>query len=495
MMTYAADIEAGKRVLVAPEMRERVQQHDWASTPLGAGETWPQSLRTAVDIMLASGHAMCVIWGPERILLYNDAYAPILGSRHPTALGLSTATVWPELWDDIRPLIDRTFAGESCVFREQPLIMTRNGFEEETWWDFAYSPIRDEQGEVAGLLNVTSDNTERVLALRQRDAVVAEAREREAFMTSVLAASTDCIKVIELDGTLSFMSEGGMRVMEVSDFNAVKGCPWPDLLKSDGPEHARQAIAAAKRGQVSHFETAADTYLGTGKFWSVSVSPIPGADGQVARILSVSRDLTELHRSREHQRLLNDELAHRIKNTMSVIQAIAFQTLGKVADKTSMKAFDDRLAALSASHNLLTGQSWSAARFGDLARLALSTFGEERFMLTGPALDIGPRAGLSLSLMLHELATNAVKYGALSVPEGNVRLNWEVRPSDQADKDTLYLRWVERGGPPAVEPTRKGFGSKVIRMGLTGSGGVNIHYGEEGLTVEASAPLYQVQEA
>lgn len=246
MTTYAADIEAGKQASTVPEMTECVQLHDWASTPLGARETWPQSFRTAVDIMLASGHAMCIIWGPERILLYNDAYAPVLGSRHPTALGLPTATVWPELWDDIKPLIDRTFAGESCVFRDQPLVMTRNGFEEETWWDFAYSPIRNEQGEVAGLLNVTSDGTERVLALRQRDAAVMEARERETFMTSVLSASTDCIKVVELDGTLSFMSEGGMRIMEVSDFNQVKGCPWPDLLKEGGPDNARAAIEAAK---------------------------------------------------------------------------------------------------------------------------------------------------------------------------------------------------------------------------------------------------------
>ena len=473
-------------------MEKLVQGFDWAATSLGTRDAWPQSLRTTVDNMLASGHAMCVIWGPERILLYNDAYVPVLGKRHPGALGMPTAAVWPELWDDIKPLVDRTFGGESCVFRDQPLLMTRKGYEEETWWDFAYSPVRDERGHVAGLLNVTSDCTDRVLALRQYDAVAAEARDREAFMTSVLAASTDCIKVVELDGTLSFMSKGGMGVMEISDFKAVKGCPWPDFLKADGPASARKAIEGAKRGQTTHFETPADTYLGNARFWSISVSPIPGPDGQVARILSVSRDHTELEKSREQQRLLNGELAHRIKNTMSVVQAIAYQTLGKVADKASMKAFEERLGALSRSHDLLTDQNWSTARIGDLARAALATFGENRFELAGPDVAVGSRVALSLSLMLHELATNAVKYGALSVPDGKVHLSWAVR---RGDKDMFGLSWAERGGPPAAEPTRKGFGSRVISMGLNGSGGVEVEYGTQGLTVKASAPLYQVQDA
>ena len=193
MNTLVGPAVGGERAPALPGMKDLVRHHDWVSTPLGAREAWPQSLRTTVDIMLGSGHAMCVIWGPDRILLYNDAYAPILGKRHPAALGLPTARVWPELWGDIEPLVDRTFAGESCVFRDQSLLMTRHGYEEETWWDFAYSPVHDEQGRVAGLFNVTSDSTDRVLALRRHDAVAAEAREREAFMASVLAASTDCI--------------------------------------------------------------------------------------------------------------------------------------------------------------------------------------------------------------------------------------------------------------------------------------------------------------
>lgn len=100
---------------------------------------------------------------------------------------------------------------------------------------------------------------------------------------------------------------------------------------------------------------------------------------------------------------------------------------------------------------------------------------------------------MSLSLLLHELATNAGKYGALSVPEGRVSLRWAVR--QQGGEEALEVNWAERGGPPAVEPVRRGFGSRIIRMGLTGSGGVKLRYDTQGLTAEMSAPMNQVQQA
>ena len=327
------------------------------------------------------------------------------------------------------------------------------------------------------------------------DLVESERRavEREAFLASVLSSSTDCIKVLELDGRLSFMSERGMTAMDIGDFNAIRGCPWPDFLTDDGSVQAREAVEAAKRGETTHFEAPADTYRGNPKHWSISVSPITDPNGRVSRILSVSRDHTELHKAREQQHLLNGELAHRIKNTMSVVQAIAHQTLGKATDQESVAAFTQRLGALSAANDVLTRDSWSSANIGDVLRATLTTFGDDRFVLTGPDIAIGPRATLALTLMVHELATNAAKYGALTTPDGIVKVTWRVcRPEDQ---DTLALSWVERGGPPATAPSRQGFGSRIIRMGLRGSGGVELNYETEGLTLLAVAPLYQVQEA
>ena len=476
----------------AKTLKQMISEKDWSMSPLGARDAWPQSLRTIVDMMLAAGHAMCVMWGQERTFLYNDAYAHTLGLRHPSALGLPTVLVWPEIWNDIAPLIERTFSGETISYEELPLTMTRKGFDEETWWDFSYSPLYDEHGKVAGLLNITVDTSARVIARRERDTAVSQLRISEVFNSSILEASTDCIKVIELDGTLSFMTEGGMRLMEISDFNDVKGCPWPDLLDDAGPDVARDALEVAKQGRSSHFLAEANTFAGTPKAWSVSVSPIMGADDRTSQILVVSRDVTELAQAREKLQLHNVELAHRIKNTLSIVQAIAHQTIGKVADKEAMKAFGDRLSALAASHDLLTGQGWLTAKLDEVVHRALTTFGVDRFQLSGQSVDIGPRAVLALSLMVHELATNAVKYGALSVPEGKVTVAWTL--NTHLDHEILHLSWQERGGPPAIEPARKGFGSRLISMGLNGSGGVTVEYSPSGLSVNASAPLHKLQE-
>ncbi len=161
-------------------MMERLAGLDWSATPLGGRAGWPQSLRTTVDIMMGSGHAMCLAWGPERTFLYNDAYAPFLGARHPSALGKPFADVWPEIWDDIGPLVSRVFGGETTSFRAMPLVMTRNGYAEDTWWDFSYSPVRDEAGTVAGLLNVAADATPRILAELERAAATEKLRLSEA---------------------------------------------------------------------------------------------------------------------------------------------------------------------------------------------------------------------------------------------------------------------------------------------------------------------------
>ena len=121
---------------------------DWAATPLGLLETWPQSLKSTVSLVLASGHAMCIAWGPGRTFIYNDAYAPFLGARHPSAMGKAFKDVWSDVWTDVAPLVDRVFAGETVSFTDMHLVMTRNGYPEDTWWSFSCSPLRDETGDV-----------------------------------------------------------------------------------------------------------------------------------------------------------------------------------------------------------------------------------------------------------------------------------------------------------------------------------------------------------
>ncbi len=153
------------------------------------------------------------------------------------------------------------------------------------WADGEMMPLRDGGGAHLGFLKVLRDRAE------QRQAE--EAREASAaFLQSVLASSGDCIKVLNLDGNLTFMSEGGQRVMEVSDFNAIRGCPWPDFWQGQGNVEARAALDAAKAGGTGRFQGMAETMAGTPRHWDVQVTPIPGADGRPDRLLSVSRDIT-----------------------------------------------------------------------------------------------------------------------------------------------------------------------------------------------------------
>ncbi|WP_260929288.1 sensor histidine kinase [Novosphingobium sp. 9] len=473
-------------------MADLIDRYDWDSSPIGPQSQWPQSLRITVDLMLASGHAMCLLWGPDLTLLYNDGYAPFLGARHPQALGMSFRDVWAEIWDDIGPLVERGYAGETSNLIDMPLLMTRNGFPEETWWTFSYSPVRDEHGEVMGLLDVASDSTPRILAERQRDAAEAKLHDSEHFMRNVLAASTDCIKVVELDGSLSFMSEGGMAVMEVDHFAELEGCPWPGMLKGDGTGHANAAIDAAKRGQSSHFEAAADTFRGTPKYWSISVSPIIGKDGQVERILSVSRDHTSLEAARTQQRLLNDELNHRLKNILAMVQSIASQTLRDAESlKDAAAAFSSRLVSLGHAADILTATSLHAADLHDVIRAGLAAVDgkRDRISIEGPSVTLDASAALATTLALHELATNAIKYGALSNDAGTVTLDWTVVGT--GDERQFSLRWKEQGGPAVSPPTKRGFGSRLIERSLQSyfRGEARLSYPTDGLEFSLVAPL------
>ena len=137
---------------------------DWSKSPLGAPETWPQSLRSVVDLMLGSEFPMFVAWGPDLGFLYNDAYAQVLGEKHPRALGAKFYDIWSEIWSDISPLIDAALQGVASYREDLPLLMNRKGYDEQTWFTFSYSPVRDESGQIAGMFCTCSETTGKVLA-------------------------------------------------------------------------------------------------------------------------------------------------------------------------------------------------------------------------------------------------------------------------------------------------------------------------------------------
>src|SRR3712207_529231 len=144
-----------------------VLEHDWAATPLGAVEQWSPTLRTAVSSCLNSRFPILLMWGPELVMVYNDAYAPLLGDRHPGSLGARATEVWSDIWPDIGPMFARVFAGESTYSEDLLLVMSRYGFLEETYFTFSFSPVLEPGGQVAGLLDTVVETTKRVLANRR----------------------------------------------------------------------------------------------------------------------------------------------------------------------------------------------------------------------------------------------------------------------------------------------------------------------------------------
>ncbi|MGC4093753.1 MAG: PAS domain-containing protein [Polyangiaceae bacterium] len=149
------------------ELGARMRAFDWSLTPLGPVESWPQSLRTCVRIMLTSRQPMFVWWGPELINLYNDAYKAIVGGKHPTALGQPASAVWREIWHEVEPRVAATARNEGTYDEALLLIMERNGYPEETYYTFSYSPVPGESGEPAGIICANTDDTQRIIGERQ----------------------------------------------------------------------------------------------------------------------------------------------------------------------------------------------------------------------------------------------------------------------------------------------------------------------------------------
>ena len=268
-----------------------------------------------------------------------------------------------------------------------------------------------------------------------------------------------------------------------------EGIVVPDLTEADWlAEEAAAHVATGTRAMLIFPVMVGGRPVGA--LFANDANPRQWAQGEIAFIRSLA-DRTHQAIARvdaeEQQRMLNHELSHRLKNTLAIVQAIADQTIRHSADADAMAAFRERLRALGVAHDVLMNQSWRSARMQRLAEHALELHADAaRTRIGGPHVQLGPRAALSLSLLLHELATNALKYGALSTRTGLVALDWRIETAG-ADA-TLHVTWQESGGPAVTHPARTGFGSRLIGMGL-GSGTSDVEFAPSGLIARFSAPM------
>ena len=223
--------------------------------------------------------------------------------------------------------------------------------------------------------------------------------------------------------------------------------------------------------------------------------PRHSSTGEFLGMIGVNIDISERKRADAQRELLLAELNHRVKNTLAVVQAMAYQTFrASGVDVEARQAFENRLVALASAHNLLTESSWESAAIGDIVSDTLRANGayKERVDLSGPRVLLPPREALAVAMALHELFTNAVKYGALSNDSGRLRLDWK---RIEGEPPRLLLTWTESGGPPVEKPERRGFGSVLLERSLQQDlgGKVTLDYRPAGLVCTIETPFPELR--
>jgi PAS domain S-box-containing protein len=307
------------------------------------------------------------------------------------------------------------------------------------------------------------------------------------FFDAVMDISGDCIKILDLDGRLQFMSSGGQRVMEVDDFARLRDAEWPTFFPETERAAVVAAIATARAGDIARFQSTANTAKGNRRWWDIVVSPIRDTTGAVTHLVSLSRDISAMKQAADDRDFLFREMQHRMKNALAVVQSVVNQTLRHSDDiAAAREEVTGRLAAIAAAHDLLVKDDWNATPLRALVNGAAGILArvEGRLDIQGPDLNVGPRTAQGLSLAFHELMTNAAKYGSLSVPDGRLAIRWST------EGNALAIDWEEAGGPPVAEPRNLGFGALLVTRALAApQRTIEVVYAPEGLRWRFRAPL------
>ncbi|MFN7153424.1 MAG: PAS domain-containing protein [Acidovorax sp.] len=286
-------------------MSAKVRDHDWASTPLGPLSQWPAVLRFAVDTMLSSRFPMCMTWGPEAIMLYNDAYLPLMGSK-PEALGRPLSEVWSEAWHALEPMVDKAYAGEATFIEDFELQTTRDGKPELAYFTFCYSPLRDETGAVVGMIDTVVETTSKFLALRQTQELAAsleqQVAERTADRNRLWQLSEDVLLVARFDGAITAVNPAWTATLGWSQGETV-GHPLAAFAHADDMQQVQVAMAQLATEPTRRQITARYRHRDGGERW-ISWTAVP-SDGFIQ---AVGRDTTEQHLREEALRNAEERL-------------------------------------------------------------------------------------------------------------------------------------------------------------------------------------------
>jgi len=343
-------------------------------------------------------------------------------------------------------------------------------------------PYRTFQNVIDGVVITFNDVTDR----RRHE-------EEQARLAAIVDSSSDAIIGHGLDGRITSWNGAAERMFGYAQSEAIGqsiAMLLPSGLKDDVPAVLKRLQSGERVEQFDIDRVGKD---GGTLHLAFTISPVTDRNGVMVAASTVARDISDQLAASAHRDLLMHELSHRVKNTLATVQAIGAQTFASTPDPAEFKtAFFERIIALSETHNLLTLSDWRGAALRDILCKELAPFdceGEPRWTLTGKDVLLDSRTTLALAMGVHELATNAAKYGALSNPAGHVTVNWRVDGS--GERRTLNLRWVEAGGPTVEPPRRRGFGSRLIERGLKHElgGEIRLDFLAAGVQCSISVPL------
>ncbi len=447
------------------------------------------------------------------IIEMNRAYLDVTMRRRRDILGkpMFEAFPAPEDSDSYRQLMG-SFERVLATGKRDEIALIRYDIEREDggmdvrYWSATHVPLLDANGRVEYILQHTVDVTEiqELRELADEAGIVTRAREVERRFLD-LSAESQLLKSLfeQAPGFVAVLSGPQHRFAMANDayhslvgYRELVGLPVGEAL----PEVVEQGFVQL----LDQVRASGKPYVGREQkvllldgpegaprdhYLDFIYQPIAGADGAVTGIFVQGHDVTENVEARERQDLLINELNHRVKNTLAIVQSLAAQSFRQVeGGDAARETFEARLNALAAAHSMLTQRSWEETGLHDALFSAIAAAAgsdRSRVSLDGPEVALSPQTTVSLSMIVHELATNAIKYGALSSADGKVAIRWTV------EGDSLHLHWAESGGPPVHAPSRSGFGTRLIRRGLSvdGRGSVDLRFPPGGVECDIVAGL------
>jgi PAS domain S-box-containing protein len=313
--------------------------------------------------------------------------------------------------------------------------------------------------------------------------------ETGRLLASIIETSDDAILSKDLNGIITSWNRGAERVFGYTAEEMV-GKPIMMLIPADRHDEEREILAKMRRGEhVEHYETVRQRKDGSLVDISLAVSPVKDATGRVVGASKIARDITERRQAEARQEFLTREIQHRTKNLFAVVQAVVARSFaGKHTVKDAEVAVMNRLRSLAQTHVMLIDKEWQGADLAEVVRVEMKPYAD-RVHIEGPSLVLTAKAAQNFALALHELATNAAKYGALSNTRGRVHIGWSVTRSKGSG--SFSFRWQERGGPPVSAPAHKGFGSAVLEqvMGEYFDAPPRVDYAVGGVSYELSGSL------